>query len=405
MTVSSGLTRILTVFLFLSVAGMTQYPPYAFKRFTIDDGLSQSSVGRIHEDRLGFIWIATEDGVNRYDGKSFKIYRHNPSNPNLIMASRIGGFVEDKNGNLWMLPFQGGLTMYERENDHFRNFPLPAGSPSNDMRYDEKNDRIWFTTRNQLYSFSFAENRFKAMLPRNESFQTRLFLEGNTGWVINSTGLYKIDLDKNLCVKVRTGIPDLDSEVPGKYFSIDLADNGTVYVGSANTLYSYDPATGRGHKYTSIRTTNNGVIDFSNLEGVHPVNQSGKYLWLSTNSNGMIRINEDDSTDVVHYYNSPGVQRKYAISDNRIHYPSEGKDSIFWVTSDDGINYYDEELDRFVWRYHDEGQIKNSKVNSYYFAYTDRIGNAWLSTRLDGVSMIPKDKGFKDVFWLYDYLI
>jgi len=292
-----------------------QNPPYKFKRFTIEDGLSQSSVGAIFEDKYGLIWIATEDGVNRYDGVRFKIYRHNPADPNSLMNSWIGKFIEDKHGNLWMLPALGGVSRYVREKDNFRNYPLPGGKIAVDLAYDGKRNVIWFSTRDQVISFDPVKNRYKLCLPRNNALQTRLIIRNDTGWAVNATGLYRIDLDANKCIKIHTGLPELDTRVSGSYLSLDQDDKGKVYVGTDHAFYTYDPVVEKSRKYTSFKTMNNGILDFSILEGVHPINQRGKYIWFSTNSFGMIRLNEDDSTDILHFYNSPDVPRKYALSD------------------------------------------------------------------------------------------
>ncbi|MBK6681625.1 MAG: hypothetical protein IPG53_17290 [Ignavibacteriales bacterium] len=129
---------IFFAFLLASSAVYPQFRPYKFKRITLEDGLSQSSVGRIFEDKQGFIWISTEDGLNRYDGSSIKVYRHSPSDSNSIMSSWVGGFLEDKHGNLWMLPYSNGLVMYDRKSDSFRNFYYPEKSDNISILYDRK---------------------------------------------------------------------------------------------------------------------------------------------------------------------------------------------------------------------------------------------------------------------------
>ncbi len=382
-----------------------QHRPFKFTRFTIEDGLSQSSVGHIFEDRFGFIWIATEDGVNRYDGTQFKVYRHDPKDSTSIKSSWVSGFFEDRQGRLWLRPSAGGLSLYDRDSDAFRNISVGDNSPSTEVVYDGERDVAWYCTRERLYSFDVSTAKTKVLIEHDPSSITWFTIDGDTGWAINSSGLYRIDLDSQTAKKIITGLAEVDSAKFDSFYRLDHDDKGRIYFGGRGVLYVYDPVKSEIRSYRSFRTKNNGLVPVVNQGYLSPLNQSGKYFWIITLNYGVFRLNEEDENDVVHYFNSPEFPLKYSISDNRIHYPSEARDSVFWLTSDNGINYFDEELDRFVFYHHSDKGSSSSRVNSYNFAYTDRIGNVWLSTRLDGVSMIPNKKKFRDLYWFYDRFI
>ena len=78
-----------------------------FDRFSVEDGLSASAVDCIVQDSLGFVWIGTEDGLNRFDGYSFEIYRHDPQDPNSLSSSNILDLYADDNGLLWIGTIDG----------------------------------------------------------------------------------------------------------------------------------------------------------------------------------------------------------------------------------------------------------------------------------------------------------
>lgn len=102
----------------------------AFESLTIDDGLSQGMVNGIIQDRFGFMWFATKDGLNRYDGYKFVIYRHNPADKNSLADNYVFAVFEDSKGRFWVGTGSKGLDLFDRETETFIHF-----------RHDEKNSR------------------------------------------------------------------------------------------------------------------------------------------------------------------------------------------------------------------------------------------------------------------------
>jgi ligand-binding sensor domain-containing protein len=70
--------------------------------YRLEHGLSQISVNCIIRDSNGFLWIGTQDGLNKFDGYDFKVYRHQPSDPNSLSNSNINSVIEDRSGNIWV---------------------------------------------------------------------------------------------------------------------------------------------------------------------------------------------------------------------------------------------------------------------------------------------------------------
>ena len=90
-----------------------------FQQLSLEDGLSQSVVNVILQDRRGFLWFGTQDGLNRYDGYNFKVYKPNPEDPNSLSDGWIELLYEDSDGYLWIGTYQGGLNMYNPNTDTF----------------------------------------------------------------------------------------------------------------------------------------------------------------------------------------------------------------------------------------------------------------------------------------------
>lgn len=98
--------------------------PYSVKSLSVDDGLSQSMAYCILQDSRGFIWIGTQDGLNRYDGKTVKTYRHNPDLPGSPGSDRYFTIWQDSDSRLWF-GTQDGISIYSPELDRFSRFGSP----------------------------------------------------------------------------------------------------------------------------------------------------------------------------------------------------------------------------------------------------------------------------------------
>ena len=99
---SRHVVSMLFLLLCLTFSSQTHAQKIRFDHLSVKQGLSQGNVWDIYEDKLGFIWIATEDGLNLYDGYSFFVYRNNPADSFSISNNNIDRIIEDKVGNLWV---------------------------------------------------------------------------------------------------------------------------------------------------------------------------------------------------------------------------------------------------------------------------------------------------------------
>src|SRR4051812_25156877 len=99
-----------------------------FTALTTKDGLSSNTVNAIIKDHYGLVWFGTEDGLDKFDGTNFTIYRHRPGDSTSLQANEILSLHEDKAGNLWIGTSGGSLSLYDRKTDAFVNFPANRDS-------------------------------------------------------------------------------------------------------------------------------------------------------------------------------------------------------------------------------------------------------------------------------------
>ena len=133
------------------VQGSNSPPPdLKFTHLTIADGLSHSDVRAIVQDPQGFMWFGTWlGGLNRYDGYSFKVYKHDPQDERSLSSDNIWTLYVDRSGDLWVGTVGGGVNRYDRETDsfvHYRHNPDdPTSLPSDDLRafYEDEAGTLW----------------------------------------------------------------------------------------------------------------------------------------------------------------------------------------------------------------------------------------------------------------------
>ncbi|MCP4601187.1 MAG: hypothetical protein GY847_11800 [Proteobacteria bacterium] len=132
--------------------GMAKGQRLRFEHVSLEQGLSQSTVFCILQDSQGFIWFGTEDGLNKYDGYTFTVYKHDPEDSNSLSGNRIQAILKDDSGTLWIGTSDGGLDRYDRKLDrftHYRNDPNDLSSLSDDditAIYQDRDGVLWIGT-------------------------------------------------------------------------------------------------------------------------------------------------------------------------------------------------------------------------------------------------------------------
>jgi len=101
-----------------------------FTHLTANEGLSQSNVNTILQDRRGFMWFATHDGLNRYDGNTFVVYKNNPSDPASLSGNFLTDLVEDDQGYLWITTQTGGVSKFDPKTERFTAYRHDPGNPN-----------------------------------------------------------------------------------------------------------------------------------------------------------------------------------------------------------------------------------------------------------------------------------
>lgn len=345
-----------TFVLLLLASGRVFGNDISFRRLTIDDGLSQNAVYAVVQDSKGFVWLATQDGLNRFNGVTFTTYRHNPFDSASLSASHITALMEDRSGFLWIGTVEGGVDRFNRRTESFQRFTTGITSEITAL-VEDSSGNIWAGTHSDGL-LMLPKNAIKSSAGnvcvqlRNQPGVARslsdnavnCLLVDATGilWVGTRTRLNKLIGGKEfehiiICTKnPRAPSSNGDSAVN----AIHQGENGTLWLGTGNGVAHFDPATQRlisyPHRYDVHRYDWGRVTAI--CEGEYP------FLWLATASE-LMRFDRT-SKQYEYYRNDPLDPR--SLSYDMVSSLCKDRTGILWVgTSGGGVNLYDKKANRF----------------------------------------------------------
>ncbi|SKC85479.1 hybrid sensor histidine kinase/response regulator transcription factor [Ohtaekwangia koreensis] len=345
-----------------SFCSWSQVHDYRFRHITRNDGLSQSNVTCIIQDRDGFMWFGTRDGLNKYDGYKITIYRNDPSNPGSISHNYIRALYEDSKHRLWVGTEDGGMSLYNRERDDFSNY-----------------------MHNPHDTASISSNKVKAIAEDSHGI---LWIGTGGG------GLNRFDPAKNTFRCYRHAVADKHS-ISGNDIEDILEDSkGNLWIATWNAgLNSFNPALGKFSRYRATPHAYHTLSsDFLKMLFI----DSDQNLWIGTTEGGLNRYDRRSNTFIQYRY-TPGNPN--GLSNNDVLSITEDAHGNLWIgTQNGGINILDRKNRTFSYITQDEKYPEGLNNGSVYSLYRDRQGNMWAGTFSGGVNFLdsapPKFRHF-----------
>ncbi|WP_020533144.1 hybrid sensor histidine kinase/response regulator transcription factor [Flexithrix dorotheae] len=328
-----------------------------FAKLTTEDGLSSVSVFSISQDYQGFMWFGTRDGLNKYDGNSFTIYRNDPSDKFSISGNYIRTTLEDSNRNFWV-GTSNGLCLYDREKDAFIRV---------------KRDSLNLQNQNELGILSLAEDN-----------------QGNL-WVGSGVGLYQIPRDNfrkliHFNELVRNGEKKPENIAINHIFT---EKNGFIWIGSSQGLYRINlDAFGKYkvRKYPISQEPGNEKPDHLNQISSIVRDAKGRLIVTTRGGYGVNVLNE--KTGIFrHYINHPNDLQ---IKNTDFRTVFLDKDGVLWLGSFKGLSYYDEASAKLVTFNHHPDLPHSLGDNSVRPIYQDNKGSIWIGTYFGGISLLDQ---------------
>jgi PAS domain S-box-containing protein len=373
-----------------------------FEHLSIEDGLSQNAGLAIFQDSKGYLWIGSQDGLNRYDGFDFKIFKHDPDDPNSISQNSILAITEDKDGYLWIGTWGGGLDRYDPVTETFvsyRSDPNEPSSLSSDTVTSIKQDSggvLWVGTLAGLDRYDPSTNGFDHF--RNDPNDpdslssdaiSVIFEDSNQQlWVgtgatgIEGSGLNRLDPFTGKVVRYQHAESDSQSLASNNIASIYESSDGTFWIATGGFslngagLDQFDPQTGIARHFLNDPEVPDSLSsnDLITLSG-----DSNGMLWIGTWTSGLNLMDFSNPGHFLHYQHDPFFPD--SLSGNEVWSLYKDRSGILWIgTSHSGINKLSSNSGQFSLYRNNPSDLASLGTNATGAFSEDKHGNIWIAT-------------------------
>jgi signal transduction histidine kinase/ligand-binding sensor domain-containing protein len=337
----------LIIFLLLqaiSLLSFSQNSNIKFTRLTTSDGLSQNSVFATVKDYRGFMWFATDEGLNKYDGYKFTVYKHDAQNKESISNSSLYSVFEDAAHNLWVLTAEG-LDRFDRITEKFIHY-----------------------------------NTAEKGVPFRSIFQDSL----KRIWLGSAEGFYLFDPEKKTFRSFKNSVTNINSLGDNYVYKITCDNFGDLWIGTRKGLDRFNPTSGKFKHYNNL-SGNSKTIGAGYVKTVFKDSKGN--IWVGTQGSGISLFNRNDDSFISFKHDPLNLN---SISHNDILSFTEDNKGNLWIgTENGGISIFNQSKNNFISYKHDENDRLSITDNSIHSLYKDDIGNIWVGTWSGGISFLP----------------
>lgn len=369
----------------LTLVSVSSAERLRFERLTVEDGLSASGVWTILQDSRGFLWLGTDEGLNRYDGYDVRIFRHDSEDATSLSGNEVVRAFEDRHGTLWVGTSKG-LNRFRRDIETFERFRHDPGDPAS-LSHDfvlriaeDKEGGLWVDTVDGLNLFdresgTFTRYRHDPEDPASLSGSriSAIYLDaGGALWIgTSSGGLDRWDATRDAFVRQRD---DLAADpLPRVTSLVDAADGG-LWLGTSDGLFHFEPAT--------------GVL--SRLEGVTSAHILSLYrepsgrLWLGTFHEGLLLVDPVTGTSTTLRHDADDPE---SLPSDAVFAITPDRTGLLWLGTVDGVAKYDSRRAAFtiLRRRPGGGGLSDDRIGA---VSGDGNGELWVGTYSRGLNRL-----------------
>lgn len=332
--------------LLLAAVARADQPPMVFKHLSTAQGLSQVTVTAVLQDSQGFIWLATENGLNRYDGNQIKRYYRERNKVDGLANDFIRAMDEDKAGNLWLATEGSGLVVWDRLSDTFKSYRHIAGDP-NSLASDsirdvliDRDGQVWAATRDHgldrldpitgKITHFVHDSRDPGSLSSDQELHALLEDRDGSIWVGTAAGLDRYHASGD---RFEHFLPPLSVGGVHSILSVIQDHRGAIWLGSFNTgLQRLDPANGQ---FTSYTHSKGDPASISHNQVSTVFEDSAKRLWIGTGG-GLNLFNRSTNNFQTYAHDRT---RSSSLAGSSVRTIGEDRNGLLWVgTYSNGVS-------------------------------------------------------------------
>ncbi len=368
------------------------YNNIQFKNITIEDGLPQSSVEALYQDSKGYIWAGTNDGLSRYNGYDFKVYKSSNDSDNSIANNYILHINEDKNGNIWVgtvnglskiSSYDGKVTNYYKDKDKGN---LSDNSICEILVLD--NGEILVSTGNGLNLYNKERDSFTRILSgsnylSNQDIYSMTQDEEGNIWLGTYNGLNKINIkEKNIQQFYNT--EDENSISENTIQKVYSDKKGYVWVGTlTGGLNKINIKTNEVSRYKYDENDNTSLPD-NQVKNI--LRDKDNTVWICTGS-GLARYVENDES-FINYTNE--IEDRHSLLNNLIFSIIQDKEGLIWLGTYEGISLFNPS-NKIEYYKRKANNVNSLSSNVIHGIYEDEDGMVWVGTKSEGINILDRE--------------
>ncbi|GAB4046031.1 two-component regulator propeller domain-containing protein [Spirosoma litoris] len=383
----------LLILLFLSLQANGQV---SFEHLTTADGLSQSTVWAIVQDKKGFVWMATSDGLNRYDGYSFKVFRRQPGQKNSLPISNIAALYADQQNTIWVGPRNNGLCRLRPDGETFDHFPLQtpgaSGGQVSISCFAEAHNRLWIgTAENGLFYYEYTTQKIGRYTDSRIGTSVTALYRDKTGllWIGTAKGTLLAFTPET--GKLTTYAIPFTADIAAHHRSISVIKKdylGRFWVGtSGRGLFQFEPES----KQFRQELIKPGVYETVNVITDIIDDKSGN-MWVLTDYGAWFYPQGNSARKV---YLLPNSEDSHSLSTHALKRGLCDADGNLWIGSwQGGINIHYAQPERFNSFRHEPHNPQSLLADRVTAVTYDRRGNLWASSIKGLTALSPNRQQF-----------
>jgi signal transduction histidine kinase/ligand-binding sensor domain-containing protein len=378
-----------------------------FNHLSVESGLSQNSVYVVYQDREGFMWFGTADGLNRYDGYSFTVFKHHQSDTTSLSNSTIRSVFEDSKGNLWV-GTDNGLNLFNRSTGTFHKFILKNEDSTNAIIggigsiYEDKTGTLFFGS-NSLVTCTVSSSPQTALqhfyvYENGDAGNTSTFALGEINdifedmegrlWLATSNGLWSLDRDKKTFLSYPLfGEPRRPLKLSVN--SIVEYEPNTLWLGTNNNGYRlvelhFPSHIVRQRKLSAGMPTRNSPV--SSIQS-----DNNGTIWVGSYGEGIFRVVQKTGKAIQLVHDAGNSN---SVSFDLVKTIFIDRSGIIWIGTDGGgVSYVDPHRKQFVHYVHNPFDSNSPGGNFLKAVYEDRKGRLWIGAIHGGLDRFDTKSG------------